>query len=121
MKIQIISLNEHVDPLAIFFQSIPTEFLSLIRSKFTRYQEYGDIIPCKSLKTLNPKIWKYKGLIYKLRIDCGQQSARILFTRSDHNLIILHGFLKTTRKTPARDAHLAIENLSNLNCAIDWI
>ncbi|HIF9466580.1 TPA: type II toxin-antitoxin system RelE/ParE family toxin [Photobacterium damselae] len=92
MKIQIISLNEHVDPLAVFFQSIPTEFLSLIRSKFTRYKEYGDVIPCKSLKTLNPKIWKYKGLIYKLRIDCGQQSARILFARSDHNLIILHGF-----------------------------
>ncbi|MDP2531572.1 hypothetical protein Q8W15_15190 [Photobacterium damselae subsp. piscicida] len=38
MKIQIISLNEHINPLAVFFQSIPTEFLSLIRGKFTRYQ-----------------------------------------------------------------------------------
>ena len=62
-----------------------------------------------SLKTLNSKIWKYKGTIYKLRVDNGKESARVLFSKTkDGDLIMIHAFLKSTRKTPAKDARQAI-------------
>jgi phage-related protein len=71
--------------------------------------QHGDVYHSKSLKTLNSRIWKYKGTIYKLRIDSGKESARILFSKSkDGDLIIIHAFLKSTRKTPAKDARQAI-------------
>ncbi|MDA6076621.1 type II toxin-antitoxin system RelE/ParE family toxin [Edwardsiella anguillarum] len=63
-----------------------------------------DTIPSvRSLKILNPKIWGYKGTIYKLRIDCGAESARLLFMLDAHNdLVVLHAFLKKTRRTPKK-------------------
>ncbi len=71
--------------------------------------QHGDIYHCKSLKALNSRIWKYKGTIYKLRVDNGKESARVLFSKSSNgNLIVIHAFLKSTRKTPAKDAKQAI-------------
>ena len=78
-------------------------------NKLNSYIEHGDIYSCKNLKVLKPKIWKYKGTIYKLRVDAGKESIRVLFAKSrEGNLVILHAFLKSTRKTPAKDAHHAI-------------
>jgi len=53
-----------------------------IFNKFQSYTQYGDVYHGKHLKSLNSKIWKYKGTIYKLRIDNGNESARVLFSKS---------------------------------------
>jgi phage-related protein len=85
--------------------------------------QYGDIYHGKNLKTLNSKIWKYKGTIYKLRIDNGNESARVLFAKSkDGNLIIIHAFLKSTRKTPVKEAQQAMKIYQTLECleTIKW-
>jgi len=75
----------------------------------------NDIYSCNSLKILNPRIWGYKGTIYKLRVDCGKESARVLFAKTaDNDLVLLHGFIKKTRKTPSKDAKIAMENLERL-------
>ena len=79
--------------------------------------QHGDIYYCKNLKTLNSKIWKYKGTIYKLRIDNSKESSRVLFSKSkDGNLKIIHAFLKSTRKTPAKEAQQAIAIYQMLEC-----
>jgi len=70
---------------------------------------------CNSLKILNPKIWGYKGTIYKLRVDCGKELARVLFVKTpDNDIVLLHGFIKKTRKTPSKDAKIAMGNLERL-------
>ncbi|MCI5114563.1 MAG: hypothetical protein D3921_06045 [Candidatus Electrothrix sp. AW1] len=64
--------------------------------------------------------WRYKGTIYKIRIDNGNEgneSARVLFVQSkDGNLNIIHAFLKSTRKTPVKEARQAMKIYNMLEC-----
>ena len=109
MKILLVEKNKLTRPLYLFFDGISKELCIKIYNKFHSYVQHGDVYACKSLKTLNSKIWKYKGTIYKLRIDNGKESARVLFSKSKNgNVKIIHAFLKSTRKTPAKEAKQAI-------------
>jgi len=110
MKLLLIEENKATRPLYLFLEGISEGLHSKIFNKFQSYVQHEGVYHSKHLKTLNSKIWKYKGTIYKLRIDNANESARVLFTRSkDGNLIIIHAFLKSTRKTPAKDARQAIK------------
>jgi hypothetical protein len=109
MNILLVEKNKMTRPLYLFFDGISEALYIKIYNKFQSYVQHGDIYHGKHLKALNSKIWKYKGTIYKLRIDNGKESARVLFSKSkDGNLIIIHAFLKSTRKTPAKEAKQAI-------------
>ena len=109
MNILLVQKNRSTRPLYLFFDEISEGLCIKIYNKFQSYVKYGDIYHSKHLKTLNSRIWKYKGTIYKLRIDNGKESARILFSKSKNgDLNIIHAFLKSTRKTPAKEAKQAI-------------
>jgi len=109
MNILLVEKNKITRPLYLFFDGISEGLLIKIYNKFQSYVQHGDVYHGKHLKTLNSKIWKYKGTIYKLRIDSGKESARVLFSKSKSgDLIIIHAFLKSTRKTPVKEAKQAI-------------
>ena len=122
MNILLVENNKMTRPLYLFFDSISEGLYSNIYNKFQTYSQHGDVYHGKSLKTLNSKIWKYKGTIYKLRVDNGKESARVLFSKlRDGNLVIIHAFLKSTRKTPAKEAKQAIaiyQMLENLETIV---
>jgi len=110
MNILLVKNNRSTRPLYLFSDEISEGLCIKIYNKFQSYVQYGDIYHDKHLKTLNSRIWKYKGTIYKLRIDNGKESARVLFSKSKNgDLNIIHAFLKSTRKTPAKEAKQAIE------------
>ena len=109
MNIFFVGKSKLSRPLYDFFLGISEDLCRRILGKFDSYVQYGDVYHGKQLKTLNSRIWKYKGTIYKLRVDNGHESARVLFAKSrDGDLIIIHAFLKSTRKTPAKEARQAI-------------
>ena len=109
MNILLVEKNKITRPLYLFFDGVSEGLLIKIYNKFQSYVQHGDVYHGKHLKTLNSKIWKYKGTIYKLRIDSGKESARVLFSKSKSgDLIIIHAFLKSTRKTPVKEAKQAI-------------
>jgi len=109
MDILLVEKNKMTRPLYLFFDGISEGLRIKIFNKFQSYVEHGNVYQCNSLKTLNSRIWKYKGTIYKLRVDNGKESARVLFSKSrSGDLIIIHAFIKSTRKTPKKDAHQAI-------------
>ncbi len=109
MNIFLVNKNKISRPLYLFFDGISDGLCIKIYNKFQSYLQHGDIYHGKHLKSLNSKIWKYKGTIYKLRVDNGNESARVLFYKSKNgDLIIIHAFLKSTRKTPAKEAKQAI-------------
>ncbi len=117
MNILLVEKNKMTRPLYAFFNGISEGLCIKIYNKFQSYVQHGDVYHCKHLKTLNSKIWKYKGTIYKLRIDNNKESARVLFSKSkDGNLKIIHAFLKSTRKTPVKDAQQAIAIYQMLEC-----
>ncbi len=109
MNILLIEKNKMSRPLALFFEGISEGLRIKIHTKFQSYIQHDGVYHSKHLKTLNSKIWKYKGTIYKLRVDNGHESARVLFAKSKGgDVIIIHAFLKATRKTPVKDARQAI-------------
>jgi phage-related protein len=115
MKILSIQEDNEVSEFEVFLHTVSGRLAATICKKLQAYTELNDIYSCNSLKILNPKIWGYKGTIYKLRVDCGKESARVLFVKTpDNDLVLLHGFIKKTRKTPSRDAKIAMENLERL-------
>jgi len=122
MNVLLVKDDKTTRPLYLFLKGISDGLCSKIHSKFQSYVQHGDVYHGKSLKTLNSKIWKYKGTIYKLRVDNGKESARVLFARTkDGDLKIIHAFLKSTRKTPAKEARQAIgiyQNLESLETVI---
>lgn len=123
MNILLVKTTKLTSPLNSFFEGISEALCTKIYNKLQSYVVHGDVYSCKSLKTLNARIWKYKGTIYKLRVDNGKESARVLFAKSaGGDLIVIHAFLKSTRKTPAKEAKQAIavfEALDSLE-TIPW-
>ncbi|MFH0853087.1 MAG: type II toxin-antitoxin system RelE/ParE family toxin [bacterium] len=59
-----------------------------------------------------PHSKKVKGGIFELRIR-GQQEVRILYTFQKREIVLLHGFIKKSQKTPKREIKLAIKKLQN--------
>lgn len=95
--------------------SVSDELATAICKKLYAYSEANDIYMSTSLKILKPKIWGYKGIIYKLRVDCGKESARVLFAKNtDNDIVLLHGFIKKTQKTPKKDARIAMANYERM-------
>lgn len=122
MKILSIQDYDGVAEFEVFLKKVSDKLAASICKKFHAYTELNDIYISNSLKILNPKIWGYKGTIYKLRVDCGKESARVLFVKNpDDDIVLLHGFLKKTRKTPSKDAHIAMVNLERLKNNVEVI
>lgn len=120
MKILTIQDDNDLSGFEVFLNNVSDKLAAAICKKIHGYAELNDIYTCNSLKILNPKIWGYKGTIYKLRVDCGKESSRILFVRTpDNDIVLLHGFIKKTRKTPSKDAKIAIANLERLKNSVE--
>lgn len=123
MNILLVEKNKMTRPLYFFFEGVSEGLCINIYNKFQSYVQYGDVYHGKQLKALNSKIWKYKGTIYKLRVDNGKESARVLFSKSKNgDLKIIHAFLKATRKTPKKEAQQAIAIYQMLECleTVKW-
>ena len=115
MKILNIQERDGLPEFEVFLHTISDKLAASICKKFHAYTELNDIYTSNSLKILNPKIWGYKGTIYKLRVDCGKESVRVLFVKIPNNdIVLLHGFVKKTRKTPKKDAKIAMVNLERV-------
>lgn len=116
MRILTIQEKHGLSAFELFLNSVSNELASAICKKLHAYSDANNIYMSNSLKILKPKIWGYKGTIYKLRIDCGKESTRIMFTKTQQNdIVLLHGFIKKSQKTPNKDAKIAIENLAQVN------
>ena len=115
MKILSIQKHNDLSEFEVFLDKVSNELAAAICKKFQAYAELNDIYIGNRLKILKPKIWGYKGTIYKLRVDCGKESARVMFVKTqDNDIVLLHGFIKKTQKTPNKDAKIAMANLERV-------
>ncbi len=53
------------------------------------------------VRKLETHLWEVRSNLRRERI------ARVLFTVADNDMLLLHGFIKKTQKTPRRDLRLA--------------
>ncbi len=70
--------------------------------------EYGWPIGMPTCKSLDEGLWEIRSDISDRRI------ARILFCVKDGCMVLLHGFVKKTQKTPDDDLNLARRRMKDL-------
>src|SRR5512145_2892002 len=69
--------------------------------------QFGWPIGMPVVRKLAPELWEVRSVL-KNRI------ARVLFTIEGHYMVLLHGFVKKSQKTPPEDLALARQRLSIL-------
>ena len=69
--------------------------------------QYGWPLGMPLIRKLEPDLWEVRSAI-----DRG--IARVLFTVEDDVMVLLHGFVKKTAKTPSTDLQVARERRSQL-------
>jgi phage-related protein len=52
--------------------------------------------------------------LYEIRTHLENRIARVLFSFKDNQIILLHGFIKKSQKTPRQDLDLAKERMKKL-------
>ena len=66
-----------------------------------RLVQFGWPLGMPLIRKIEAHLWKIRSRLSKRRI------ARILFTVRDSKMILLHGFIKKSQRTPQRDLNLA--------------
>ncbi len=61
-----------------------------------------------------PVVRKLDTELWEVRIDLGDTIARVLFTVVGSDMILLHGFIKKSQKTPASDMATAKQRKARL-------
>lgn len=54
-----------------------------------------------------PRVDHLEGAVWEVRSNLKERIARVLFAVSGDEMVLLHGFIKKTRKTPPGDLELA--------------
>lgn len=54
-----------------------------------------------------PLVRKLNDRLWEVRTDLGENIARVIFTLVDSDLVLLHGFIKKSQKTPLVELHTA--------------
>ena len=61
-----------------------------------------------------PVVRKLDAGLWEVRSRLNQRISRILFTVDDDTMVLLHGFIKKSQKTPKEDLQLAKDRKANL-------
>ena len=61
-----------------------------------------------------PLIRKIERDLWEVRSNVSNGIARVFFTVEDHTMILLHGFIKKSQKTPQADLNTAKRRLADL-------
>ena len=70
--------------------------------------EYGWPIGMPACRSMGKGLWEVRSELTQNRI------ARVLFCIAENNMILLHGFIKKTRKTPGADLDIALTRKKEL-------
>lgn len=72
--------------------------------------EFGWPIGMPVCRNLRDGIWEVR-----CNLTGKNNKARVLFCTTVDNLVLLHGFIKKTQKTPDEDIDLAVQRMRDLN------
>ncbi|MCR4539181.1 type II toxin-antitoxin system RelE/ParE family toxin [Pseudomonas sp. 18.1.10] len=61
-----------------------------------------------------PLVRKLEHRLWEVRTDLGENIARVIFTLVDSDIVLLHGFIKKTQKTPLVELATARQRKSKL-------
>lgn len=95
------------NPVREFIESLDYKQRAKIRRVFLTVKEYG-------IPALGPHAKKLVGApLWELRI-LGKDNIRILYTLFQGKIVILHGFIKKSIKTPKKELEVALRRYHSL-------
>lgn len=96
------------NPVQEFLDSLQKIQKAKVFRLFQIYQEYG-------LSAIVPHTKKLSGTpLWEIRIK-GKDNIRIMYiVRTKDSILVLHGFIKKTQKTPLKELRIALERYKRL-------
>lgn len=94
------------DPVREWLKSLSKEDKKSIGEDIKTVQ-FGWPIGMPVVKKLGREIWE-------VRTGLNDKISRILFAMHEENIVLLHGFIKKTNKTPKEDLNLAYKRLRDV-------
>ena len=61
-----------------------------------------------------PRVDHLRGAVWEVRTSLGNRIARTLFAVDDGAMLLLHGFIKKTQKTPASNLSMAMKRMKEV-------
>ena len=107
-EIELYPPNSNESPIADFLDSLPLSSLNKVRHAIRLLQEFGTQLRQPHSK----KLTGYSKL-FELRTS-GSPPVRLLYTVFNGKFIILHGFVKKTNLTPAKEIKTALSRMAIL-------
>ena len=104
-KVEFYPPGSDVSPVADFLDSLPLLVLTKVRHVLRLLQEFGPQLR----QPYSKKLTGYSKL-FELRTS-GSSPIRLLYTVSKGKFIILHGLVKKTNQTPAREIKTALSRM----------
>jgi phage-related protein len=106
LKVHFFRQKRGKEPVRAWLKSLPPEDRKLIGEDIKTVQ-WGWPLGMPLVRILGNGLWE-------IRTDLSEKTARVIFCVSDDHLVLLHGFIKKTRKTLKKDLELARQRLSRL-------
>ena len=94
------------EPVRDWLKSLPAEDRKLIGEDIKTVQ-WGWPLGMPLVRILGDGLWE-------VRTDLKGRIARVLFCTHDDHIVLLHGFIKKTGKTPDKDIRLARQRMKEL-------
>lgn len=96
-----------IEPVRDWLRSLPAEYKKAIGEDIKTVQ-YGWPIGMPVVRKLQPGIWEIRTRVHGV-------IARVLFTVFEDTMVLLHGFIKKTQKTPGDILATAVNRKKQLN------
>lgn len=94
------------EPVREWLKSLPQEDKKTIGEAIKTVQ-FGYPIGMPLVKKMSANLWE-------VRVSLDNRIARVLFTINNQTMILLHGFIKKTQKTPIQELDIAKNRLRKL-------
>ena len=94
------------EPVREWLKALPPEERKIIGDDLKTAQ-YGWPLGMPLIRKLETGLWE-------VRSKLPNRIARVIFTVEDDKMVLLHGFIKKSQKTPIQDLQLARQRLQSL-------
>ena len=94
------------EPVRDWLKSLPVEERKIIGEDIKTVQ-FGFSLGMPLVRKLKSGLWEVRSML-------PNRIARTLFTLYEGDIVLLHGFIKKSQKTPGEDLDLALKRMTNL-------
>ena len=94
------------EPVRDWLKSLPVEERKIIGEDIKTVQ-FGFPLGMPLVRKLKSGLWEVRSML-------PNRIARTLFTLHEGDIVLLHGFIKKSQKTPGEDLDLALKRMTNL-------